>query len=70
MEANHSDPTNADHQKDLPIILKGFCLLLPPVGIIMYFVHKYQGETLQAKSAILYAMIGVVVNIVSVLFSS
>lgn len=67
MQVNHADNHGLEYQEDLPTILKSICLLLPPVGIIMYFFHKHQDEALQAKSALTYAIVGLGLNVFSVL---
>lgn len=53
---------NIDYS-DLNIILKIVCLLLPLVGIILYFVWK-NSAPVKAKSSITFAGIGFIINII------
>ena len=55
-------PQNVD-MSDLNIVLKIVCLLFPIVGIILYFVWKTSAPN-KAKSAIMFAGIGFLVNFI------
>lgn len=49
--------------EDLSLILKIVCVLLPIVGIILYFVHQ-KNEPVKAKSACNMALIGMAIGLV------
>lgn len=55
-------PQNVD-MSDLNIVLKIVCLLLPLVGVILYFVWRTSAPN-KAKSAIMFAGIGFIVNFI------
>lgn len=68
MESDYIDPANIDYQEDLPIFFKALCYLIPLIGFIMYFVHKYNNEERKSKSALVAAIFGMIVNVVLVFF--
>ena len=49
--------------EDLSLILKIVCVLLPIVGIILYFVYQ-KNEPVKAKSACNMALIGMAIGLV------
>lgn len=57
----------AQSQEDAAIWLKIICLLIPIVGIIMYFVNS-KSAPVKAKSCILFAGIGMALNLLFALF--
>lgn len=54
-----------DLQEDLTIFWKACCFLLPIAGIIVYFFQKKKENMLKAKSALIAAVAGMILNILS-----
>lgn len=55
---------NAASLEDAALWLKIVCLLIPIVGIVIYFVKK-NNEPVAAKSCLTFALIGVALNVFS-----
>jgi len=67
METNNTDSQDLDYQEDLTIFWKAFSFLIPIVGIVIYFVQNNKGATLKAKSGLIAAGAGMILNILTIL---
>jgi len=70
MDSNQIDPKSPAIQEDLSIFWKAFSFLIPIVGIVLYFIHKNNSNAIKAKSAIVAAIAGMILNILTILMKA